>query len=434
MGKFEDIQESYAKNLGQAFLPRNMSNIKQNIIEDLPILITRDGTVVCIPKLKEMGLITYVGLTGMGKTLAAGGGLDEIYWNWGDNLSIMNDSQDETFQWSEPNDVDAFVSMVKKINLKPKPLPIVYLFPSSDEFIKQEENVKNKDSIIISIPFSDVINNIEKYVPNLGESKKYLLERRDELLKVETTEELFSLIDSIDNGTSKGLKDVVKKLTAGFSNLIQEGILNISNPSIPSYLKTNMDEKLHNPFVAIMKCECVPSFVTSDLYTQKYKDAILSYYIDELYYECSQGELKGKRVWLYFDELTWVVHSDPRKTSPETESSLSNIASRGRNNGISLVYATQSYNDIPRAIRSQTKFAVIFRHKDREQAKGICDDFGLGKVNRDDILGLKKYEAIVATTEYLVCYKGETKKVMQGPFVGTVFPALHKNRFLRKVD
>jgi len=434
------IHELYAKNLNnKMFLPRDYSNIKKVEINDLPVMLTRDGKVVCIPKTPEMGLITAVGLTGHGKTMLAGFLIDNIYWNWGDNICILNDSQDETLCWSEPNDVPDFTYTLKKIYQKPMPLPIIYLFPNSENFDSKEAILKDKNSIIISVPFTEVMGNIDKYVPGLGASEKYLLEKKAELLEAQSEEELFNIIDSIDTG-NKGMDAVARKIRAAFKKLIDEEILNISDPTRPSYLKikrdvkTEDDGKIFNPFVAILKAECIPSLITSDLYIAKYKDAIFSYYIRELFHEALKGELKGKRTWLYFDELTWVIHADQRKTSPETENALANVASRGRNNGISLIYATQSYNEIPRAIRSQTKYAIIFKHKDKEQAKGICDDFGIPKTMRDEIIGLKKFEAIIATTEYLVCYRGSEKTIEKGPFKGVVFPPLHKNRFLRKEE
>lgn len=432
--KFGAISESYASTMGKSWLPIGENGIKEVRIKELPVLYTKDGTVVCIPKLPEMGLIAAIGLTGSGKTLLAGQMIDQIFYNWGDNISVLNDSQEETWPWSEPQDNPEFAFISKKIRQGPMPLPMIYLLPNSENLDKRESIMKDKNYTLISIPFEEVINNIDKYIPNLGLSKKYLIAKKDELLEVTSEDELMDIIESINpDGKTKGMAEVVAKVRASFEMLIREGILSISNKSVPSYLTTKKNGEIiysGNPFSAVMCAECIPSFITSDLYTQSYKDAIFSYYLDNLFDDCKKERFANKRTWLYFDELTKVVHTDPKYTSPETEKALVNIASRGRNNGISLIYATQGYNEIPKGIRSQTKFAIVFRHKSDEQSEMITKDFALDKTTREEIKRLKKYEAIICTTENVVCYKNDKRWETPGPIKGMIFPCLHKNKFL----
>lgn len=435
--RYSVINENYAKTLGKSWLPVGESEIRKCSIKDIPFMTTVDGTIVCIPKTPEMGMIAAIGMTGSGKTLCAGYILDNVFWNWEDKIGVINDSQEETFVWSESCDNNQFKNKLKIVDQSPCPLPMIYVLPSSDKPQEKESFLIDKNYVCCSIPFEEVINNVEYYLPDLGNSLKYLLGKKEQLLDVRTEDELFEIIDAIDTGGS-GLAETRYKLRVSFLNLINEGILNISNSSIPPYLvvKTTGDKKEvynGNPLTAIMIAGCIPSFITSNLYTQRYKDAIFSYYINCLFQESLNGIMKGKRTWLYFDELTKVVHSDPRLSSPLTEKALNNIASRGRNNGISLIYATQRYNEIPRTIRSQTKYAVIFKHKQKDETKTICDDFFLDDKSRDNILGLKKFEAIAATTEYFICYKGNKRWETNGPLKGNIIPPMHKNRFLHRV-
>lgn len=431
--RFGSLNEHYAQVLGKTWLPANQTNIKIKVINDLPFMTTPDGTIVCIPKLPETGVISTIGLSGNGKTLVSGFLLDNIFWNWQDYIAVLNDSQEETFSWSEPCDYPSFINRSRKVYQTPMPLPMIYLYPHSNDFEINEELVKDKNYVVISLPFEEVMNNIEKYMPDLGNSTKYLIEKKEELLSVTSEEELFEVIKSIDTGT-KGLAESKHKIEVLFKNLIEEGILNISNPSAPAELKIAREDKdiyTGNPFTAIMKAECIPAFITSDLYIQKYKDAVFSYYINLLFEESLSGSMKGKRTWLYFDELTRVVHADPRYTSPETEKALMNIASRGRNNGISIIYATQRYNEIPKGIRSQTKYAIVFRHKSDEETKMLKNDFAFDKSTQKEILKLRKFEAIAMTTEHFVCYKEDKQWEETGPIKGIILPSLHKNRFLR---
>jgi len=423
------INTAFAKRLGKAWIEPGKTSIKYLPIKDLPVLITKDGTIVCIPKLPEMGVIGVAGLTGYGKTLLAGYLIDNIYWGWGDSLGILNDSQEETFTWSEASDTADFNLRLKKLNQNPMPLPMIYLFPNEEGFEVQEETIHNKNYVVVSVPFEEVMVNIEKYIPDLKGSEKYLTNMKDALLKVESEEELFDVIEERLDMSKQGMADVKNKIRVSFKNLLNEGILNLSDESVPSELKVG--DYSGNPFTAIMLAECIPSFITPNLRYQKHKDAIFSYYLDLMFEENKTGAMKGRRTWLYFDELADVVHSDTKKSALQTEKALTNIGSRGRNNTISIIYATQRYKEIPQTLRSQTKFVIIFRHK-KDDTKEIVGDFGLSKPKQEEIKRLKKYEAMLVTSEYLVGYKENKKVELSGPVTGTILPPLHKNMFLRR--
>lgn len=431
----DKIDENYAKTFGRYMLSKKDTGIRKQFIKDIPVLYTIDGTVVCIPKLQEMGSVGVVGRTGSGKTLFSGQFIDGVFWLWHDCVADMNDSQAETITWSESNDVLEFKLRLRKINQKPMPLPVVYIFPNFDKLKVNKEILKDKNYIVVSIPFEEIINNIESYIPGLAGSLKYIVEKKKELLEVQNERDLYDIIDSIQIG--KATETVQSKLKACFNQLISEGILNISDSSAPSIIQvydTQTKKTIYtgNPMTAVMKAECVPSFITSDLYTEKYKDAIFAYWINALWEESLKGTMKGKRVWIYFDELSSVVDISPENKCPSTKEKLNTIASRGRNNSISLFYATQNYHLIPSIIRSQTTFGITFYQKDPKSVDEFCKDFQLDRKWKDKIKSLKKYECVCATPTHFICYKGDKKWESPGPFYGTSFPALHKNKFLNR--
>lgn len=450
ISRYETINEKYAQMFGKSFLPLGTSHIKEEEISEIPILITDDGSIVCIPKLPEVFSICLIGINGTGKTNLGGFIIDNIFYSWKDYVAIVNDAQDETFSWSEPNDYPDFILKLKRLGQVPYPLPIIYLLPNSDKFEVSPDLLSDKNYVKISIPFEDVINNIEKYIEDLGASGKYLEDKKEELLEAETEQDCYDIIKTIgydeDRNKIKGMETVRNKLTVSFHNLFAEGILNLSDKTafaklITRYKVRNTNGEIiekefkGNPFTAVMKAQCIPSFVTSNAYTSKHKDAIFSYFLDLLFLENSdkEGGMRGSRVCLWFDELTKIVNADRSKTSPETEMSLLNISTRGRNHMIYLVYATQAYSDIPQNVRDQTKYAIVFRHKNRMTTKEIQGDYGVEKSVVDDILTLKKFEAVALTTESFIVYRdGRRFENMPGPYKGMTIPSLHRNRFGHK--
>lgn len=426
----EGIQKRYAKKFGAHWFKDKEERYEKMFFKDIPMMVAEDGSIVCIPKTEEIKTISITGLSGTGKTMLGGRFVDSAFWLWNDHCAVMNDVQEETFSWSEPNDVFEFIGKLKLLNEKPMPLPMVYLFPTSStlELSKFEDRMNNKNYAEISLPFKFVIDNIDRFV-DLGGSEKYIRNLKNELSECTVIEEVHNIIDEkINIDQEKGFREMKHKIHVIFDNLFDEGILNLSS-SIPSVFA--VDNYQANPFSVLMRAGAVPSLVTSDLDTKRYKDKLLAYYIN-LLFRAQLNEFKNERVWLYFDELTKVCSTEDSGHN-EAEEELNHVATRGRLNKIGLVYATQNYSKIPKIIRSQTKYSFLFKHGNNdEELRVIANDFSLSRTCKESLKKLKTYECIAATKDYFKIYNtdGDIAEA-EGPIKGTILPPLHKNKYVK---
>lgn len=406
------------------------------IIEDIPVLFGKNGEIICIPKRAEIpSPIGCVAKKGKGKTLLIHKITEEAFWNWGINCAIMNDSLEECYDWCKPQDNKVWINQLSLIGEIPISLPIVYVYPHTSTLGLDEEKtgnwVKIKDKDIayvkIALPFEEVINNIENWLPNLGGSGPHLKKLKEELVECETVEDVYGLIDGIDVGDASTA--VRNKIKTRFDVYFNEEILKISNPEIPADIKVK--DYFGNPFVALMNLEVVPCFITSDLYRKPYKDSIWAYHINAIF-EAQRGIFKGKKTYLAFDELTRVCSTGKKGDNLATDA-LNDIASRGRMKDIGLIYATQNYERIPPIIRSNTEYLFVLRHSSRREVNEIAKDFDLTGYEIDEILNLEKLECLAVTSEYFRVYylNGEVKDE-KGPLRGKIIPPMSRHKVPRK--
>ena len=411
------LKEKFARRFGEYWLD-DKERYKFLNIPDIPILFGIDGGIICIPEKEEVCNIGVVGHRGTGKSLLSHRIVDEKFWLSNDNLIIMNDSLEESFDWCKPQNNNEWINMLKDINEVPCSLPIVYLYPNSSTLTI---NRKDINYVKISVPFSELIENNEEYM-DLGGSAIYFRSLKKDLLECRSVDEVYEVI----NNSEKVSKASKNKILTAFDNIFKEGILNITDIEVPDELSLNM-EYTANPFSVILKAGCIPSFITSDLYTRRYKAQIFAYHINLLFLNQLSKEFQGKSLYIYFDEITKICSTDLGDNPARR--ALENIPSRGRNLNLGLIYCTQNYEKVPRVIQSNTDYIFALRHSNKKEVKTICNDFDVTPSIEKMILNLKKFECVCLTTDYFTIYynSGEIKKV-EGPIIGRIIPCLSRHR------
>src|SRR3990167_3657074 len=155
------------------------SRFKKLIIKDIPIMITQDNQILCIPNTEEVKHIGVTGQTGTCKSIFLNSLLSWDYWHASHHCINLNDFQKETFEWSLPT--DSFEYLLKKINISPCPSPLVYVFPST-RTLQLEDKDKRFPVLKMTLPIEEVIKNVENYHP-LDKSKVYLGNLMDKLVE-----------------------------------------------------------------------------------------------------------------------------------------------------------------------------------------------------------------------------------------------------------
>lgn len=339
------------------------------------------------------------------------------------NVIIMNDLEEETLVWSEGQDYDKWIVELSRINERPMPIPIVYIFPNSDSLII--ENI-DKEYVKIAVPFSAIIENSDIFL-KLGGSERYFRKLKSKLMKCEVRNDVYNVIEEEYKG--KNYRQMRNKILSGLDNVFNEELVSISNPEIPDKMgvKYRGEWIEGNPFIILSKIGVVPSFITSDLFNKNYMPHIFAHHLDEIFKSNAKGLLKDERVELFFDEITHIF--DTKNKNPAYES-VTKIAALGRKIGIGLKCATQNYSKIPRKIVANTDYVFCFQYSNKKEIKQIIGDFDVDQIYEDQIRGLKELEVIAITNEHFLCYKDGKKYVPSEKVIrGKIIPPMSKHFF-----
>ncbi len=376
------------------------------VIRDIPIMITSSNEILCIPDTSEVKHVGITGMMGTCKSILLNALLSWDFWQKKKGGCInLNDFQKETFEWSLPT--DSFLYNLKKINAKPCPNPMVYIFPST-ETLQIGRKDKRFPYIKMALPIGKVIENIEEYY-DLDKSKVYLGNLKEELVDCNSIGEIRAVLDENIHPQQVMMK---YKLMNIFESLFKKNMLNVSAPDASAFLeyKSKINEKGYNNFTVqtLLRAGLIPSIQTSDLRNAEYFAAYMSFIVDSLYRnQYEDPYFKKRSISLFVDEIDklWLGHNGNL-----IKKSLNLIGTNGRAARIGLRWSTQHYGKVPDQIRGNTKYLFVSRKSSAKEVSEIKRDFNISRSMEKDILSLKVnpkkelFEIVALTTERFVLY------------------------------
>jgi len=417
----------YAEKINQGIIDPE-ERYKKIMIEEIPVMLSDRGEIVCIPKNQEVFAAALLGQSGYGKSLLLNRIMMSLKNQWRVNISLLNDVSEESYHWSKPMENKKFNEFnFRWINQLPRASPIVYVYPNTNNLQLNKQRLIGKDYIKIVLPFAEILPNIGFYLSgvledfDLGKSGNYIRDVEDELKECQSSAEVREVLEEgLPGKDGKAFASMRAKIFNAFNNLFKEGILDITNPECHQYLRVFEKGKMDfmsNPFTCIMKAGLIPSFVTSNLATKKYKSEIFAHYVREIF-KNNIKDFPNQKTFLGFDELRTVCEKDDEPASK----AIGDVAARGRINEVGLVYATQFYNKIPNSVKgAKLNYGFIFRHNNQKIINEIANDFDLEKVYKEKIHKLKIFQCLAVASDKFVCYADGERYERQGPIVGQIF-------------
>ncbi len=416
-------------------------SIKKIRINEIPVMISDAGEIVCIPESQDLPTIGYTGMKAAGKSRLAHRVLDCVYWYQRKRCVWLNDYQRETITYTEPNmlknegsfdgggmggridEIMNGINYPSELNITneiPMPLPTVYFYPNTLNL-----NYPKKDNHFkLSIPFEKIIRNSDDWLI-LKESRKYFDSMKDDLLR--NSNNLDGYFD--DMITNKKLPaNLINKIRYGLGYYINNKIVDFSDREAISELTFKEKDKYNlNPIIATYVSNLVPSIVTSDVITKPYYAPFFKNLLDDIFK--AQTDLFHKEeVWLFVDELPMICMTGKKKSI--ASESFENIVTTGRPARIGMNWITQNYSKVPPRITSNTNYLFTLRQKSSNEARQIAKDMQLKESERERIQKLKKFQIMAITNDEFICYKnGERYKISDEPIFGTAIPplSLHKS-------
>jgi len=398
--------ELKARSFGRGMInPRDQFSKK--MIEDIPVMFTTSGKLLCIPKTDEVKHIGICGATGSCKSLFVNAQLSWHYWMLKRACIIFNDFQKETQEWSLPTNTISFIKVFKKINAKPCPSPIVYIYPST-KTLQIDKKDERFPLLKMGLPTEEIINHIENYW-KLDKSKVYLGNIKEELKECNSITEIEAVLD--ESFPEQNQKGMLFKMKSIFQDLFENEMLEVTVPEAPAFLEYHISsEEVYRNYTiqTILRAGLIPSIQTFDLRTQEYFSAYMSFIVNSIYQnQYDDSYFKKITISLFVDEIDklWSGHEGKL-----IKQSLGLVGTNGRAARIGMVWATQSYGKVNDSIRDNTKYLFVSRMKDAKEVNEIKKDFQIPKIMEKDILKLKKdpmkgvFEILALTTEQFILY------------------------------
>lgn len=439
----------------------NIIELKRNIKKDIPPNEMVVGIsyvkrkLICIPQQRDISRIGIIGKTGEGKSLilhAMGCYLRKWNYFW----CHLYDYKNETTAWCLPTGMtenhgecdSEFLTMLNKANIKPNPLPVVWVYPTMS-YEQNKPNNKEGINIDMSLSFADVMDNYELIIEgdsslNLGKAGIWF--ERDKVKKLKSIEEIHDYIDNgifkdedqkIANQKRKQFWPMIEKLKRLTSFIFEKKFVDLSsgvspNITVKKYIG-NYAHEITMPIIpALMWAGLNPILVTQRL--EKIRmgkiDITPSYinFIAQQIYDIKRNKemFRNKYLYILIDELGKLVRSG-------ASGPLIDIATLGRSDGIGLIYANQDWKGIPNLIKQQTDYLFAMRTNDKKEYREICNDFNDDKAYADDIGNLnikRKFECYLFHREPLIAYDidtGARSIIQKEPIKIIIMPPMSKH-------
>ena len=390
-------------------------------IKEIPIGIDHDNSkLICIPNKGDIGHTLFVGTTGSGKSYTLHSYICQLY-NYDNDIVLMNDWNNETYSWNLPTDERPFLRYLLPLNIKPKPLPTVHLYPSHQGCDDELRQIGGDEGISANIlmDWEKLLIKYNEYTSmyagmSFRNSLRYI--NFHQLAKCQSLEEIELMINQFMDKKEipKNSKYMVQKI---IEFIIKKEITNIGT-KFPARWKVKKKsgsfitlEKELSPIMACVYARLIPEFSPRSMegvqMSSDSKGSIIpmymTYLINQIYEEKISDEyFKQRNLYIAIDEIGAII-------SKGVEMPIEEITARGRFKRIALLACNQLYSTFPKSVRENTSYVFCFGNSKRELNEMRKDNFVVPKEIEDELaISMKKFECYVFHKKPLVAYDLET--------------------------
>lgn len=411
MRKYKPSQELFTKEdlyNSAMFGNKNEGDVDYQVIKDIPVLISDEKYIVCIPrKDNECQRIIVAGSSGFGKSLSVNGLAGRIFYS-GDRVSWLLDPLNQFYNISLPQDYPGFIKLNNLINEVPKPIPALQLYMAC----RYDVGIVHPNiSLKIALNFEEFLRKYKFYTYlikdfDVGDTVRYLPDWIDDIKKCTDAETISeAMFNKIPNAhKDKGMQAMIYKWKNTFETIFKEKFtsnlykddLNVTDEleiHVPDK-EGNINKMKGHPFIMAMEAGLVPILNISS--ATKTRQRWLRNYLADLMqkivmHQINAGENR-KRIWIIADELNEIYEKG--KSRDNATESFKELYRQGRYNNIGFIGNTQSLEnlDIDMYKNANYIFCVYMKHK-KERKR--LEDFQVDKETYEQVGNLKSMEMMV---------------------------------------
>lgn len=427
--------------------PKQRSIIKN--IKELPVMITEEGYLLCIPKTRILPRMLIVGKSGKGKSWALNSILGRIIYIFQDRAGLMNDSLNQFYDLMCPMTQTGFLHQLAKIGNEGKPLPVVLLYMSCPG-VKIRYADENAGFRLV-VDFADFLYRWDYYAHgtkkwDIGSPQKYINKEIVSALRTkrnvaEIKKYLFAHLTATrgiekKDGTKElndGDKKMLMKWSASLESVMHDQFMSnlfINEPNTaPTWELLTDDDKIKaHPFITCYEAGLLPvvnnSLAKNYPIAKKHLSDLMHKVVD---WQISREENKRRRVWIAVDELKDFLD----RKGDDIYKALEYVFTQGRVNKVGFIGNIQEYTSISNKMRNNSTHLIIFELQTDVERKAIAKDYNLEKEKVDEIADLKTFQCLFTTKDKIILYDkdGRRSERKGGIWRGKVLPpiSVHKS-------
>jgi len=445
------LDKESAKHIMESMFTRVDLNksVEYQPIEEIPILITDEKYIVCIPKMDICPRVLCTGAARHGKSTFINAFCGRVFYKWGDRVGWLIDPQNQFYDISLPQDFSGFTKILELIGEEPKPIPAVHLYLACKNKLPIEhDNI----SLKLTLNFYEFLNKYEYYSYGKNDwkiegSERYL---KDVLRKVGRRVENVQTVDGLndifyeqipgasDEKHGKGMRSMIYKWTSSFTSIFKEKFT--SNLYLNDSLATDKLKVVYNdgtemeghPFIMCMEAGIVPVINTSTLPESVWVRNYMGDLMDKILNHQKQMGKNAHRLMIAVDEMQSIYEEKSGKRKDNASMKSEQLFRQGGFQNIGYAGNTQSLEKLPyELVKNATHIACVYTQSKKER-KIIGDTFDLKEVT-DQLLDLKPQEMMIFSSLPFVVYdRWGSKKLVEDKkwFKGRIIPPInyHKKR------
>jgi len=432
MNDFVSNPHDVITNIWKSYVPQAEVQERIENVKEVPIMISEDGSLICIPDNRDADVIGTVGKRGSGKSTLINSFVGRIYWKFGGKHILLNDPFSQTIEWALPLQDKVQRLDLNRINEHPMPLPLVPLYP-----ILGKEKIKMvPQGFKMSMPSEDMFKNYRTFSNGLktvglflGNSEKWFLRLKKEVLECKSIDEIKNVVR--ENYKSEN-KMMVEKIITVLDNLAEINFTDLSS-GVPSKWNFNGEEII--PLIGLSEVGLIPSIITNQLLSsyKEFYPSYMQFFIDKIIYWQSKHKKTG-RLWLHIDEIGDTYKKGNRMSV--AGQSINRLLTQGRNHNIGTSFSIQNYSMLDNEVRNNVDYLFSFIYSSNDEINTIAKDWDLSKYEKKSIRRLKNHECLAISNEDSHPFKvypfdGEPFKAT-GVFKGITLPPLSQHRLPSK--
>lgn len=419
-----DVSGIKAAMMGRQVLMNTDSEEDFKDIEEIPIGISPEKYIVCIPKVKfYCQRIIVVGQSGMGKSLFTNAMANRLFYS-GDQVSFLIDPMNQFYDLSMPQEVKEFNMRNKILYNEPKPIPAFQLYMASRYNTKF---IHKNISMTLTLNFEEFLKKYKFYTYGIkdydvGATIRYINDYMNELKEISNADKITDIMyDKIPNAhKDKGLQSMIYKWKNTFetifkenftSNLYQEDMT--ATDELEVKFKDGTKMKGH-PFIMAMEAGLVPVINVSAARRQRWLRNVLADIMQKVIaHQMEQGD-KATRKWIVADELNMIYEKGKRRDN--ASDAFEEMYRQGRFNFVGFIGNTQSLDKLEKEMYKNANYICCFYMQDQKERKTLID-FKIDKEVYEQIGDLKAQEMMIFRNpedKFVLYDKFGNRKVIEG--------------------